>query len=235
MMQQLSLAIDSHAPLKRSSLDLPIVRSHAIKIFNSMSRTITSGIRPTSPEDSYPGAEFLFGGYAWGKKKFELWRIHFDQSINGFAAAPASFVGYSAKAGTVRIVGGKKSVVPASIIAFAGDQAGAARSRLRALLEARHSRLLHEPLNWEPLEVVRDMLRDPAKSHTIGGPPQILKVHQYPVSEPIGVRWTTDVTAGVFLQGRECLGYERIERFVIDPDTLLTSAPFVPLGSQGVS
>jgi hypothetical protein len=106
MMQQLSLAIESHAPLKRSSLDLPIVRSHAIKIFNAMGKTITSNIRPAARGDAYPGAEFLFGGYAWEKKKFELWRIHFDPSIQGFAARPASWVGYSAKAGAARVAQG---------------------------------------------------------------------------------------------------------------------------------
>jgi hypothetical protein len=84
------------------------------------------------------------------------------------------------------------------------------------------------PLDWEPLEVVRDMLRAPDASHTIGGAPQILKVHQYPHSEPLGVFWGANAERKVFLQGRECLGYERIERLVIDPDTLRVTAPFVP-------
>lgn len=227
MMQQLSLAIGSHAPLLKSELDLPALRSHAIKIFNKMSSTIESGIRPSNPEDTYPGAEFLFGGYSWGHKKFQLWRIHYDPSINGFAARPAGAIGYSAKSGFVRISQGRNNVEQAGLVAFAGDQANVAKDKLQALLKTRTTTQIHDPLDWEPLAVVRNMLRDANRSHTIGGPPQVLKVHQYPCAEPLAVKWGIE-EAGVFLQGREFLGYERTERFVIDPDTMMVSAPFVP-------
>lgn len=227
MMQQLSLAIASHAPLMKSALDLPVVRTHAIKIFDTMSNTIKSGVRPSSPQDTYPGAEFLFGGYSWQKKMFELWLIHFDQSIGGFAARPAGAVGYSTRAGFVRIAQGRNSVQQVGLVAFAGDQARVAKDKLQVLLKARTPAQIHDPLDWEPLAVVRDMLRDPARAHTIGGPPQVLKVYQYPCAEPFAVKWTTD-SPKIFLQGREFLGYERTERFVIDPDTMKVSAPFVP-------
>ena len=235
MMQQLSLAIESHRPLKDSSLDLPIVRSHALKIFSSMAKTIESQQKPEDPTNAYPGAEFLFGGYAWEKKKFELWRIFFDPSINGFAAHPALWAGFDVRAKAARLRQANTRLKPFGLIAFAGDQAPVARERFKELLTSRDEEDANAPLNWEPLEIVRDMLRDSEKAHTIGGPPQIMKVHQYPSTEPLGVWWQQGGERKMFLQGRECLGYERTERFVIDPDTLMTSAPFLSINASGVS
>lgn len=226
MMQQLSLAIDSHVPLKGSSLDLPIVRSHALKIFDIMSSTIASGIRPASPGDAHPAAEFLLGGYAWRKKKFELWRIAFDkQAVRHVAHAPW-FMGYSPTAKYARLAQRNTLVEAVGSIAFAGDQAPVALKRMKEMLKNRAPGKAYDPFDWEPLEIVRDMLRDPDRSPTIGGPPQVLKVHQYPSSEPIGVKWGPD-KAKIFLQGRECLGYERTNRVVIDPDSFVISAPFL--------
>ncbi|TBF68277.1 hypothetical protein ELG71_28665 (plasmid) [Rhizobium leguminosarum] len=57
MMQQLSFAIDAHAPLKRGSLELPQVKSHALKIFDAMSAQIKSSERLSSPTETNPEAE----------------------------------------------------------------------------------------------------------------------------------------------------------------------------------
>ncbi len=40
MMSQLALAIDSHAPAKRGSLDIAPLRKHALKVFNSMAEQL---------------------------------------------------------------------------------------------------------------------------------------------------------------------------------------------------
>jgi hypothetical protein len=74
------------------------------------------------------------------------------------------------------------------------------------------------------------MLRDPGRASTIGGAPQILKVYQYMSTAPLGVYWPDKASGRIVLQGRATLGYERIDRFVLDPDTLrserqLTSEP----------
>jgi hypothetical protein len=107
-------------------------------------------------------------------------------------------------------------------LAFAGDQAPLAKEklidRLAGLLSANTPKL-----DWEPFEVVRDMLRDPRHSETIGGAPQIVKVYQYMDAAPLGVYWPNKSDGIVHLQGRPCLGYERIDRFVLDPDTLRSS------------
>lgn len=72
----------------------------------------------------------------------------------------------------------------------------------------------------EPFETVRDMLRDAKHSETIGGPPQVVKIYQYMSSAPLAVFWPDRTSGIVHLQGRPCLGYERIERWVLDPDFL---------------
>ena len=66
------------------------------------------------------------------------------------------------------------------------------------------------------------MLRDDKHSETIGGGPQIVKVYQYLQSAPVGVYWPSRTSRKVIFLGRECLGYENLERPVLDPDTLLS-------------
>jgi hypothetical protein len=73
--------------------------------------------------------------------------------------------------------------------------------------------------NWEPLEVVRDMLRDPKHSETIGGAPQVVKVYQYMDSAPLAIYWPNKKAGSIHLNGRPILGYERIDNFVLDPDS----------------
>jgi len=63
MMQQLSLAIDAHAPLKRRSLDLTSVKSHAVKIFDTLAAQIRVQHGMEGAVTAAPEAEFIFGGY----------------------------------------------------------------------------------------------------------------------------------------------------------------------------
>ena len=77
-------------------------------------------------------------------------------------------------------------------------------------------------LDMEPFEIVRDMLRDTAHSETIGGAPQVVKVHQYMSAAPLGVYWPNRASGSVFIQGRRRLDYERVDRWILDPDTLVS-------------
>jgi hypothetical protein len=222
MMQQLALAIDSHAPLQRGSLELPQVRTHALKIFNAMATQIRSSELLSAPTDTTPEAEFLFGGYSWIKKKFELWRMAYARRGGSFRAHPATWVCYSSKLGRVVLKASKDPAEPRlGKIAFAGDQAPLARRLL--LDKLNRTDPARAVLDWTPFEVVRDMLRDPRHSETIGGAPQIVKVYQYMKSAALGVFWP-DSSGVPHLQGRALLGYERTEKFVLDPDILRSEA-----------
>jgi hypothetical protein len=224
MMQQLALAIDAHAPLRRRSMDLPAMRSHALKIFDSMSELILSSQRLSTPVSAAPEAEFLFGGYSWIKKKFEIWAIRYNVRDRRFVAEPAHWVCIDNRSEriVIRRRPDKADARCLGKLAFAGDQAPLAKEKLIERL----ARLLNANMpkfDWEPFEVVRDMLRDPHHSETIGGAPQIVKVYQYMDAAPLGVYWPKKSDGIVHLQGRPCLGYERIDRFVLDPDTLRSS------------
>src|ERR1700686_4488487 len=54
MMQQLSLAIESHGPLHRGSLDLSSLKTHTLKIFDRMGGLITSSPLVSRPEETGP-------------------------------------------------------------------------------------------------------------------------------------------------------------------------------------
>lgn len=223
MMHQLSLAIESHAPLLRGSLDLPAVKSHALKIFAAMAGQIRSSAGMSVPADTSPGAEFLFGGYSWVKKQFELWRLSYNKGAMAFRADPAHFVCFSARLGKVVARVSKKPSDPRlGQIVFAGDQAPVARKMLLERLNAGDP--AKAVLDWLPFEVVRDMLRDPLHSETIGGSPQIVKVYQYMRSTSLAVHWPDRANGVPHLLGRALMGYERTEKFVLDPDTLRSEA-----------
>ena len=111
-------------------------------------------------------------------------------------------------------------------IAFAGDQAKVAKDLLSQMLARDNHN--HQKLDMEPFEVVRDMLRSANRSETIGGSPQVAKVYQYMNSAPLGVYWPNKYQGVVHLQGRPVLGYERSERWVLDPDTLVSERPELP-------
>ena len=72
MMQQLAHAISAHGPLNRGAMDVTALRTHALKIFDSMSKLIASSIHLSSPTSIEPEAEFIFGGYSWINRRFEL-------------------------------------------------------------------------------------------------------------------------------------------------------------------
>ena len=69
------------------------------------------------------------------------------------------------------------------------------------------------------------MLRDEHRAETIGGFPQLVKVYQYMQTAPLGVYWPAKEGSIIHLQGRPCLGYERIDRWILDLDTLISDCP----------
>lgn len=229
LMQQLSLAISASTPLKDRVMDIKTLKTHAIKIFDSMASSISTEIEDQKhPTD----VTFLFGGYSWIDKRFCIWKIAYSQTANGFVAKPAIHLLYNPIARKF-FLGSLETAVRSNsqslgIISFAGDQAKNAERRLLDLLIKRLGLAnieKHRKLNMEPFEVVRDMLRDPARSHTVDGAPQVIKIYEHLNTQPIAVAWPSRVSGAVFLQGRPVLGYENIDSWILDPDTLGTYHP----------
>jgi len=228
LMHQLALAIDVFGPLRERRMDIREVRSHAIKIFDSMSSSISSAFEEARTPDN---VWFLFGGYSWVAKEFFLWKIEYSKERKGFIDVPAVLLATNSGAKKVFLLSERSALRDNTSrilgqVAFAGDQGGEGMKRLLALMTERYQQ---EPkmfdagsLNLEPFEVVRDMLRDSARAHSIGGAPQVVKVYQHMNTQPIAVIWPSAKDGQVFLQGRPLLGYENIDSWVIDPDTLRT-------------
>jgi hypothetical protein len=223
MMQQLAHAITAHGPLNRGAMDISAVRTHTIKIFDSMSRLIASSVHISSTTDTAPEAEFIFGGYSWISKRFELWSFKHDINANRFIARPPKCVRrveYNSRLHFSQRLDGAGERLAGNIV-VTGDQAPVAEKLLIQKLRAKpHC----DRLDMEPFEVVRDMLRDQRHSETIGGAPQLVKVYQYMKSSLFGVYWP-DRNGTIHLQGRPCLGYERIDQWVIDPDSTRSEPP----------
>ena len=226
MMLQLSLAIDSYAPARRGSLDISTVKQHALKVFDSMSDSIQSSTLLSKLQDSTPDAMFLFGGFSWINKKFRLWTMSYQGKEQHFRAYPASVCYYSLPGKRFWIKQTSTPHEPAPQIAFAGDQGETVRDLLQErLLRKYPGGMGYEGLDWEPFEIIRDMLRKNDHPETIGGAPQVVKVYQYMRSAPLGVYWPSKLEGKAFIQGRLCLGYENIDRWILDPDTLISQSP----------
>ncbi|PEB72619.1 hypothetical protein COM89_26945 [Bacillus thuringiensis] len=214
LMSQLTFAIDSYSRSKERAMDIHDLRGHTLNIFNELQESIRFEL-PINKRDELKDAEFILGGYSWIHKKFSLWRIHYsinsaDPKQDKFVyASPASFKNFGS-------------------IIFAGDKAEEARKRLINLLQEKYGNDFSKPENklhwdWEPFEVIRDMIREAEPKDTIGGPPQLVKVYQHMTCRPIGVNWNYGGKQIKTLLGRTLLEYEDCDFWFLDPDTLVTS------------
>jgi hypothetical protein len=221
MMLQLSLSISSHRPALRRNIDLSELRTHALKVFDEMAKLITSDIHVKgSPPDAAPGPQFLFGGYSWIKKEFELWRIVFNKSAGRFVSRKAEWA-YFPRLKGLRI--SKLCKVDRHLalgkIAFIGDQTATAKIAFsREMTRRHHSGEKISKIEMEPFDIIIGMLRDSNRSPSIGGAPQLAKVYQYIKNVSFPIYWPNKESGKVFLQGRPCLGYERLDQKVVDPD-----------------
>jgi hypothetical protein len=208
-------------------VELPALRTHALKIFNAMSKRISTDVRGAEADIIDPGATFMFGGYNWRSKSFELWSLRFENTARQYIAHRGSILCWDKR--EKKLVFHKeprKRHQRIAMLTFAGDQAGAARKMLFSRLTKRiKSGENVDRLRMEPLEIIRDLLRNPMErkppnSQTIGGPPQILRVSQSCQTSSFAVYWTFNEERTLHLQGRPCLSYETLNTFSIDPDDL---------------
>jgi len=213
LMQQAITSIISYGRAKDRSLDLFDFKGHLLKVFNNLLPNVSSSLK----EMEVPDASFIFGGYSWQSKVFELWTVKFDKNARSFVAVPANRW--------------TRSNVP---IAFAGDMWKTARDRLIQVLRDRHGIFPNSDVefgfDWEPFEVVRDLLREEAQKEanslyqsTIGGAPQIVKIYQHMNCRLLGVYWPSRDDDRVCIAGREILPYERPDIWILDPDNKRSS------------
>ncbi|MDR9425712.1 MAG: hypothetical protein RI567_10575 [Marinobacter sp.] len=202
LMHQISLAIASYNRSKTRAMDVRELKTHSVKVLNSMASSILSDI----PDMMNPDVSFIFGGYSWIHKKFDIWAIKYDAAQKMFIARPVK-----------RWVGGMDPMI------FGGDKAKEANAKLVDVMRKK-GRLVgnqteDSSFDMEPFEVVRDMLRNSTQADSIGGAPQVVKVYQHMNALPLGVFWPDKASGKVYIQGRPLLGYESTDFWVLDPDT----------------
>jgi hypothetical protein len=227
MMLQLSLAIGSYPAAMRRTLEISALRTHAVKIFNEMLSEIKLEEIKGNPSEKRTDAQFLFGGYSWRTKGFELSSIRYSPAQNEFAAHHSMNLSVDLRTQTISTKTNlTKNHRLLGQIAFVGDQA---KSATRLVIEKLNRKLKDGQdltrLHMEPFEAVRDLLRnrrwrDLPDRDSIGGAPQMMKIFQYSQSASFAIFWPDSKgKRRPYLHGRPCLDYENLNIMCLDPDT----------------
>jgi hypothetical protein len=187
LMLQLANAIAAHEPARERSLDVSRVKDHLLRVFNDMINRFEDMAEPFISSD----IQFLFAGYSWVRKEFRIWTVHYSENDKRFRAREAmSFHPRLSKA------------------AFIGDWSKRVRAKLVNELRA-GQRAAH----LEPLKVLAHFLASAEPEHTIGGPPQLIRITQHMNTRPLCVRWRNEDT----LFGRPLFPYENTDYWIVDP------------------
>jgi hypothetical protein len=240
LMHQVSAAISTFEKSASRAQDIVELKTHVLKVFEGMRSAVHDGVG----NEEIPGAEFLFGGYSWIQKEFMIWKIHFHipqtrPKAKGELSTPASksinpkgqFVATPAKKwnGQSFIFAGDKEHVDAAL----KNLQTMLRSRGKSPSQAKDSGENFK-FDWEPFEVIRDMLREvnsdasKYKNSSIGGSPQVLKIYEHLSSRYLAVDWEIPKQAtgkSSYVCGRRVLGYENPTLWILDPDTLISRHP----------
>lgn len=204
-------AAEIHLPSQTRALTLPDFLRHILRILNQMEQ----GAHHRPQNDKDPGVTFLFGGYDWWKKCFRIWRIqyHVDKAI--FAATERKGNKIFGKLGKIEIAGCAEWV---TIV----------ERKVKALVFARHGLNMWQPnkahFDFEPFEVIRDILLTATHLDSVGGAPQAVKVYQFLNSVDVGIFWPDSTHGKIFVSGRPLLEYENAQlKSVLDPQSTFST------------
>lgn len=205
VMLQALAAVSQHSRSLSRGLDIRDLRGHLLKVLNDMV-SLVHDLPKIEGIDNSPNTAFLFGGWSWKSNQFKIWHLHFDAHRKVFAFRPASkWTGPDQR----------------KVFAFAGDYKAEYKDRLISLLRSKR-KLDARGFDMEPLEVLRDMLREQTFDG-IGGAPQVMKVYKYASCKPYAIFWPDLASKKVNVLGRPLLDYEQSDYLVLDTDTMKTS------------
>ncbi len=200
LMLQMINAIGLYPASMNRGMGIEDLKGHTLKVFERMRLEIHDLPRPDGEEA--PDTLFLLAGFSWREHKFKIWKLLYDPAIDSFTYQPHR----------------RWNAAGDKLIALVGDEVKEAKRRLVVLLRAR-GRLLQGGFNMEPLEVLRDMIRD-NHSDLIGGPPQLVKLYRYMQVKPFGLYWPDRKSGVRTVMGRPLLQFEKPNCQILDPDTL---------------
>lgn len=147
---QIKASLDGHEETRSRVLDIVHLKSHIEKVIESL----RSKVADLPSEDGTNRAfKFLLAGYSWKTSAFRMWTFRYDVSTGDFNAHSAR------KSGN---------------FLFMSDRAENEKRALDALSRSieRNPKGSLKKLNWEPLNVLVNVIRDPTISD-VGGPPQL--------------------------------------------------------------
>lgn len=197
LMLQLANAIEAHLPAKERSLDIRTLKPHLIRVFTDIIGNVKDAVTPIKPDD----VQFIFCGYSWLSKSFEIWTIYYSGKDKNFAARPAR---------NLHSMMGQ--------VAFIGDVAKDARQKLIKRLNAFHGQK-PDHFEIEPFKVLCDMLRNAGPESTIGGAPQMVRIAEHMNTKVIGVKWGGSADSYTTVMGRRIFDYENTDNLTLDPVT----------------
>jgi len=171
LLMQMLRSIESYPPSAEGRLALAKEKGHILRVFQQSYSAIHSlPIGQKYPDD--PDNYFLFGGYDWVTSSFRTWLLRFDPAGRRFVFNSI-----------------RKSYF------FIGDDEPA---RKYAVGEA--NRLLRRrgkstsEINYEPLEVLSEVIRNSSYT-SIGGAPQVGKAYKFLKTQLFQVKWAPNESA----------------------------------------
>jgi len=201
IMVQLQNALRLHPKTLSRATDLRDLKGYFLEVLNSMREDMREF--PSDPTViGEAETAFLLAGYSWRASAFMIWTLHYASDIRRF---------------TFRRERPWTGANEEKQIAMVGDVREDAKERLVSVLRGA-GRLTKGGLDMEPLAVLRDMIRS-GSYHSLGGPPQVVKIYRHMNVTPLGVYWPTRASGKVSLLGRPLLHYETTQVGAIDPDT----------------
>lgn len=150
------------------------LRGLLVRVLNSaLSDLDHGGLRDLPPDQTF----LMLGGFSWKTQRWVIWRLE-----------------WSAERGTIRNRSVKvRSRNQIGAHTWTGDRSAVseARERLSRLLKSRNKSLGRDGLDMEPLEVLRDVVRE-AGHPSVGGPLQLAKVYRHLNTRMFLVKWPDD-------------------------------------------
>lgn len=219
-------AVSLHRGSARRQVDLIEVKSVLVRAINAMLMQIGDLAHDKEDFDE-PELRLVFGGYSWRRKKFVLWKFHFNPGEREFNQREIRAWRNLGVGRKLVILGDPEASYSAirraarlkeSLPEVSNDVQLRARKRLIERL-AEKGALDGSGLDMEPFEVIRDMIRE-NESPSVGGAPQLVKVYPHLNTQVFGVRWPELGGSGVSVLGRSLPKGEIAHIPVLDPDSL---------------
>lgn len=201
MLIQLKSALEMNEKILSRAVDISDLRSYVISIIEEMRLAVHDLPSGTIAQDN--DYRFILAGYSWKFSEFRIWHVQYQENIKKFSYRSIG-------------INPKKNNEGRSFV-FIGDHIGDARKRLNELVKSKV--LEYGVLNWEPLEVLRDMSLNECYPE-IGGAPQIIKIYKFMSSMPYNVYWPSKHEGSMYFGGRKLLPFEKNKYLTIDMETM---------------